>query len=216
MEKILHRANTKSQIALAKEHAVERLEIDVFAKRDRLILSHDPTWGPLVFGKNGVTKSRMPLLPVRWGAPYLTLSDMLKQDLPLLIDLKGRWSRHQLDELGLQLIINRRPADIVASLNMDLIDQFAKISPTQGIFYTLKRRGDLTKLHKKIVPNNLCGVAINAHEYPRRSDIRAIIGQFTHQDILVFFWNTIDQRQIALLKELGADGVMVDDPTQSF
>lgn len=158
----------------------------------------------------------MPLLPVRWGAPYLTLQHMLKQDLPLFIDLKGRWSRHQLDELALQFIISRRKDDIVASLNMDLIDRFAKISPTQDIFYTLRRRGDLIKLHQKIVPNNFRGVAINAHEYPRRSDIRAIIGQFTRQDVLVFFWNTIDQRQIGFLKEFGADGVMVDDPTQEF
>jgi glycerophosphoryl diester phosphodiesterase len=219
MERILHRANTAAQISLAQEHGMDRLEVDLHARRKQFVISHDPPIGPLVLGKNGVSHSRKPWLLIRWGAPYLSFRDLLAQRLPLYLDLKGNWSDRALADLALQLRIWRHGMDdIVASLNWDLIDRFRAIDPISRVFYTAAHQHQHQAFTEyafiqRVAENGITGITGRFTSFAAcRVLLRySKVLQKTH-GLELFFWDVPNEDALSTLRHLQVKGAIIDNP----
>src|SRR3989344_3506479 len=213
MERILHRANTAAQIELGLKHGIDRLEVDVWYKNGDFRLAHDPSVGPLVFGRNGIVHSEKPWLLLRWGTPYLTLRDLLQQELPLYIDLKGSWSADQLTNLALMLAVHQRTNDIVASLKLDLVVRFSQIAPNQPVFYTVKDEDAYAAFFwTKDFQDRCNGLTFNAGVWQTRLDHRDLVRNWHYGNKPVFFWNLRPKLQTLHQERKLSDGIIIDDP----
>ena len=216
MEKILHRTNSLQQLQQAKIFRVHRIETDLHATRKGIIVSHDTPLGPFVIGKHGVVRSRTNIPLLRRKGKTVPFQSIMAQPRPLFLDLKGTWDTNNLELLSRYLHARERTDDIVASLTLDLVDFFAEIYQPNGVMYTLKRREQFARLHKKRIPDSFRGIAINAMAYNQGRDAKTVIRQMHNQHLLAYAWNIPDEETCRILRDQGCDGAIIDDPSWSW
>lgn len=219
MEKILHRANSLEQVQRARLHRADRLEADLHATKRGIAVTHDRPFGPFLFGKlgpfvagrRGVVDADSSIPWIRRAKNMMPFSALIGQPKPLYLDLKGIWDNASIEHLAEALHEREREDDIVASLNLDLVDLFACIAPEQPVMYTLKNREQFIRLHQKPIPPAFLGIAVNAMAYNAGRDAKTVIRQMHNQDLLAFAWNIPDEDIFRLLAEQGLDGAIIDD-----
>ena len=217
MERIAHRANTRKRIREGIRARFDRFEVDLWNHNGRFILSHDPVFGPFVFGSSGATLSSSKWLYVRWGWPFLTLAKLLRDKrlapLPsLLIDLKGAWPDNALEHLATLLQTYRRSGDAICTQNWEQLDRYARIDPKRTRIYSEAHQDRLGELFLRMERGEtIAGLSINAAALASDQPLdplRHILARSPW--FIVYVWNIPDFPTLRNLQSAGIDGAIID------
>lgn len=207
MERILHRGNTMARVCEARRAQFNRIEVDVRWYRGEFRVCHDVSFGPFVFGSQGVEALPTKRTFLRFSGNLLTLQELLAvRPLPLLIDLKGSWNTTRLQKLVDLLVQYKREEDALCSESWSFLDICSTLADYK-LFYSVNEK-TVDSFLELLTRRDFPGVSMRAEMLIEHDVLMATLQDL---DVLVYAWNFPSRSIYERLAYDGLDGAIIDD-----
>jgi len=186
----------------------DRVEVDVWYRASRFILSHDAPLGRWAIGRNGAEFSSRFHVPVRRERSFLRLPQLLGlRPPPLVVDLKGRWPDCGFEQLSTLLAMFGRADDMVASRRWGRLARCAAVASEQRLAYGAGERG----IRHVLAGNGPRPSAVSI-EFRALTESLDLVGDMHRAGVAVYVWKIDAPEQLRVLEEAGVDGVIFAEP----
>lgn len=205
-----HQQNTYPAILAAWQAGVDKVEIDIQATTDTIVVFHDKK-----VGKQRVDELNLKTLRETAGYSVPTLAEVLghNRKISYLLDLKSTDTGF-IEKLIEQIKLSRYPATQLSfqSNNIDVLTRIKATlhSDTYYLYQTPLMRptqATLDKLANKLTAATITGISCKGRRYINKS----FVTTFQKNNLSVFIWTTNKDERISHYKSIEVDGLITDN-----